>query len=168
MTTVLLLDVDGVLNGHPRRCGWGRPPRREKLGFPVYYEPQVADRLRDLHGSGAVEIRWCTTWCGVPQALDQLSRVLDLPFKPAFGDRPISKTWGDLKVEAALKVLDDGDRLIWVDDEETSAGRQLYPAIARAEREGRALLVEPVSELGLQPEHFQAIAAFLNPLEAAA
>ncbi len=50
----LMLDVDGVINGHPRLCGWDGPPRRIKAGFPVHYEPQAIDRLRRIHTSG----RW--------------------------------------------------------------------------------------------------------------
>lgn len=165
MRPALLLDIDGVINGHPHRCGWDRPPRRLKVGMPVYYEPQVIDRLRALHSSGTVEIRWCTTWCGIPAVLDQLSKQLDLLFEPSFGDRPMSKTWGDMKLDAALAVLDEGRRLIWVDDEEATAARRLFPAIAKAEADGRALLVEPESALGLQPEHFEAIDAFAGAAE---
>jgi hypothetical protein len=157
---VLLLDIDGVINGHPRRCGWGGPPHRLKVGMPVYYEPQVIDRLRELHVSETVEIRWCTTWCGVPAPLVQLGKELDLPFAPAFGDRPMSKTWGDMKLEAALAVLTSGRRLVWVDDEEVTAARRLFPAIAEAEADGLALLVEPDSSLGLRKEHFDAIEEF--------
>lgn len=168
MIPVLLLDVDGVINGHPRRCGWDGPPHRLKVGMPVYYEAQVIDRLRELHNTGAVAIRWCTTWCGIPRALDQLSTQLDLPFTPAFGDRPMSKTWGDMKVEAVLAVLSEGRRAIWADDEEATAGRRLFPTIAKAEADGRLLLVEPDSNLGLRPEHFDAIEAFVGVTELAA
>lgn len=165
---VLLLDIDGVINGHPRRCGWDGPPRRLKVGMPVYHEPQVIDRLRQLHASGAVEIRWCTTWCGIPRALDQLSKQLDLPFAPAFGDRPMSKMWGDMKVEAVLAELSEGRRVIWADDEEATAGRQIFLAIAKAEADGQLLLVEPDSSLGLRPEHFDAIETFVGISELAA
>lgn len=78
----------------------------------------------------------------------------------AFGDRPMSKTWAELKVEAALAVLTSGRRLIWTDDGEVDAGRRLYPGIAAAEADGRALLIQPVSRLGLQPGHLGLIEAF--------
>ncbi|GGN38972.1 hypothetical protein FHR83_006821 [Actinoplanes campanulatus] len=74
----------------------------------------------------------------------------------------MSKTWGDLKLEAALTVLDEDRPLVWVDDEEAAAARRLSPAIARAERLGRALLVTPASDRGLQPEHLDRIEAFLK------
>jgi len=156
---VWLLDVDGVINGHPRFAGWGRPPVKTSPG-PVYYEPQLIDRIRALHQSGTVEVRWSTTWCGYPVQLKQLGEVLGLDLASAFGDRPMSKTWADLKVDAALAVLAEGRRLIWTDDSEVDAGRRLFPEIAAAEAEGRALLIEPVSQRGLQPEHVDQIEEF--------
>ncbi len=156
---VLLLDIDGVINVRPHIGGWDRPPVRIKAGFPVYLELRVVDRLRDIHVRGLAEVRWCTTWCGHP-ALDILERILAVRFLRAFGDRPMNKTWGDLKVEAALAVLEEGRQLIWVDDDEVDAGRRLYPAIAQAADDGRALLVQPDSERGLQPEALDAIEAF--------
>jgi hypothetical protein len=156
---VLLLDIDGVLNVAPNVGGWDIPPVRVKAGFPVYYEPRLIDAIRDLHARGVAEIRWATTWCGYPE-LGILERVLGLKFERAFGDRPMPKTWGDLKVEAALAVLEEGRRLIWVDDSEVDAGRRLYPKIAAAQAEGRALLVEPDSARGMQPGHLAAIEEF--------
>jgi hypothetical protein len=156
---VMLLDVDGVLNGHPRHAGWNAPAVRLPVG-PVYYEPAAVDRIRTLHDSGAVEARWCTTWCDYPDQLARLARLLGLDLPMAFGDRPDDKTWGDLKLEAALAVLEEGRPLIWADDEEAAAARRLFPAIARAERLGHALLVTPVSERGLQPGDLDRIEAF--------
>jgi hypothetical protein len=158
---VLLLDVDGVINGHPDHAGWQSPAVRLPVG-PVYYEPAAVDRIRRLHTAGHAEIRWATTWCGYPDELARLGRLLELDLPSAFGDRPDHKTWGDLKLEAALAVLDDGRPLIWVDDEEAAAARQLFPAIARAERLGRALLVTPVSEHGLRPHHLDSIEVFCS------
>lgn len=157
---VWLLDIDGVINGSPREAGWGGPPSKVKAGFPVYYEPRLIDRIRAVHMSGRAEVRWCTTWCGWPDQLKHLGALLDLDLSSAFGDRPASKTWADLKVEAALDVLREGRRLIWTDDSEVSAACDLFPLLARAEFEGRALLIEPVSERGLRPEHLDSIEAF--------
>jgi hypothetical protein len=164
---VLLLDIDGVINVRPHVGGWDTPPVKVKAGVPIYYEPRVVDAIRDLHASGDVEVRWCTTWCGYP-ALNILERVLDVRFERVFADRPLSKTWADLKVEAAVHVLDEARRLIWVDDDEVGAGRRLFPCLAVAEASGRALLIEPESERGLQPEHLRLIGAFARSTEATA
>lgn len=155
---VMLLDVDGVLNAF-QGGGWG-PLRRSKVGFPIRWAPPLIQRLRDLHHDGTVEIRWSTTWCGFPAQLAQLEELFRFHCERAFTDRPMSKTWGDLKVEAALQVLGEYRRLIWADDQEAEAGRRLFPRIAAAEREGRALLVCPDSVLGLQPEQLDQIEEF--------
>ncbi|WP_203761402.1 hypothetical protein [Paractinoplanes deccanensis] len=144
--------MDGVINGHPRRCGWDSPPKRIKPGFPVYFAPELADHIRAVHTSGLAEVRWCTTWCGYPFELAQLSAMLDLPFKPAFGDRPAHLTWADMKLAAAVEVLKSGRRLIWADDEEADVAPQFSATVADAEQEGRALLIAPESERGLRPE----------------
>jgi hypothetical protein len=155
---VWMLDVDGVLNVF--QPSWGVELTRVKVGFPIRYAQPLIDRIRSFHTSGVAEVRWSTTWCGWPDQLDELGRVLNLDLPRAFGDRPMSKTWGDLKVEAALAVLAEGRRLIWTDDGEVKAGRRLFPALARAEAAGQALLIAPESELGLQPEHLDLIEAF--------
>lgn len=158
---VLLLDVDGVCNTF--HDSWGAPLVRTRCaGQPIRYAPAMFDRLRSIVNAGLVEVRWSTTWCGIRLQLDALTELLGIEATPAFGPhRPMSKTWGDLKVEAALNALDEGRRIIWADDEEAAAGRRLYPAIAEADREGRALLVCPDSVLGLQPEHLDEIEAFV-------
>lgn len=158
---VLLLDVDGVLNVHPHTGGWDRPPTKAKCaGLPINWEPQVGERLRHIHDTGLAEIRWSTTWCGLTRQLAALAEIVGINAAAAFAYRPANKTWGDLKLEAALAVLEDGRPLIWVDDEEVAAARRLYPQVACAEREGRALLVAPVSEYGLQPADLDLIEAF--------
>jgi len=155
---VWLIDVDGVLNVF--RPSWGVELTRVRVGFPIRFARPLIDRVRAVHAGGTVEIRWSTTWCGCRDMLNRLGRELDLDLPLAFGDRPMSKTWADMKVEAALAVLTEGRRLIWTDDSEVGAGRRLYPALAQAEASGIALLIEPESELGLQPEHLDLIEEF--------
>ncbi len=160
---ILLLDVDGVINTF--RPSWGAElTRADAAGIPIRYAPALIARLRDLHQSGGVDIRWSTTWCGYRHQLDALNWLFEVGFPAAFGNRPMSKTWGDLKIDAALAVLTEGRRLIWADDEEADAARRLFPTIAEAEADGRALLVTPESELGLQPEDLDRIEAFLKEI----
>jgi hypothetical protein len=158
---VLLLDVDGVLNAF--QPSWGDELTRTNVaGLPIRWAPAMIERLREIHRSGLVEIRWCTTWCGLPVQLRALGELFGLDIPAAFGDRPMSKTWGDLKVEAAIEVIAEGRLLIWADDEEAAAARRLFPVVAAAENAGRALLLTPESRLGLQPEDLDAIEAFLK------
>jgi hypothetical protein len=156
---VWLIDIDGVINVF-QPSGWGVNLTRVRVGFPIRYNEPLIDRIRTVHLRGAAEIRWSTTWCGWPDQLAELGVLFGLDLPQAFGDRPMSKTWACLKVEAALTVLQEGRRLIWTDDGEVDAGRRLFPALADAETAGRALLIAPDSELGLQPEHLDLIESF--------
>lgn len=63
---VWLLDVDGVINAS--RPGWGAAPHHGTataagMSFRIRWAPALAKRIRALHESGRVEIRWCSTWC---------------------------------------------------------------------------------------------------------
>lgn len=154
-----LLDIDGVINAN--KPGWSAPPRRVHCaGFVIRWAPALVDRIKGLHRAGRVEIRWSSTWCGYPSQLAELSARLGLKFESAFGDRPPGKTWADLKVHAAIDALTAGRRIIWTDDDEVGAARHLFPQIAEAEADGRALLIAPRSNRGLQREHLDQIQAF--------
>lgn len=156
---VWLLDIDGVINAN--KPGWGAAPRRVRCaGFVIRWAPKLIDRIRELHNTGGCEIRWASTWCGYPEQLEELSNRLRLHLEPAFTDRPRSKTWADLKLEAAERVLADGRRLIWTDDDEAGIAPQFSAAVADAEQDGRALLVAPRPNRGLQPADLDRIAEF--------
>ncbi|MFY1686902.1 hypothetical protein [Plantactinospora sp. WMMB782] len=159
---VWLLDVDGVVNA--RRPGWGRPVRRadvwsetDRCEYPLRWAGALVDRIRTLHASGLVEVRWCSTWC--PEA-DLLERLWRLPaLGRALDCDPVPK--GELgwpvKLAAARAVLAGGRTLVWTDDEAIPAGdRVLDRAVAR----GIALLIAPDPGRGLRPADLDAIEAF--------
>ena len=158
---VLLLDVDGVVNVfEPSRDGLLVHTKVSR--FPIRYTPALIHRLHPLYRSSAVEFRWATTWCFYESELAALEDLIGITAPRAFTDRPDHLTWGDMKADAALAVLAEDRRLIWADDEEAAAARLLFPEIAHAERDGRALLLTPASRVGLQPEDLDAIDAFLT------
>lgn len=166
MSTAWLLDVDGVLNA--RQPGWGGAPREGmafassiRRGFTIRFAPPLIQRIRDLHHTGLVEIRWCTTWCGDTA---EIERVLSLPkFTSCWPDA--ARFVGELKLTAAQKVLADGDRLVWTDDDEVPVSGPLYEELSAG---GRSLLIRPDTRRGLQPEHMDAIEAFVGTPESAA
>lgn len=156
---VWLLDIDGVINAS--KPGWSAAPRKVSCaGFTIRWAPALIVRIRELSRAGLVEIRWSSTWCGYPDQLGDLSTRLGLEFPSAFTDRPPTKTWADLKVEAAIDVLGAGRRLVWTDDDEVGAARHLFPQLSEAEAQGRALLIAPRSNRGLQRNHLDLIEAF--------
>lgn len=164
---VWLLDVDGVINTN--RPGWSAAPRQgmayaDGTGWKMRWASALTTRIQAIHQAGLAEIRWCTTWC---ERTAQLGRMFGIgPFDDAFGTRPDHKTYGDLKAEAALAVLADGRRLIWADDAEVPAARDLFPQIASAEADGRALLIAPDERRGLQPADLDAVEAFAAAITA--
>jgi hypothetical protein len=163
--TAWLLDIDGVINGGSR-CGWHSPPRRTDIvctgpvTFRIRWEPQLINRIKAARSAG-VDVRWATTWCGFPDDLGRLSSRLgiELPYGIP-STRPPHLTWGDLKATAAREVVLVGDRLIWTDDTEVDAARDLFPELRDAERAGQALLIAPDAARALRPEHLDLIDRF--------
>lgn len=160
---VWLLDVDGVIN--TIRPGWGTAPRKQHVwsatdrhSYLMRWAPALIDRIRKLHEAGTVELRWCTTWCPDADALEKL--WLLPPLERALTEVPVPKGafgW-PLKAEAARAVLADGRRLVWTDDEAVPGSGALYDELTA---DGRALLIAPNPTRGLQPDHLDAIEAFL-------
>lgn len=165
-TPVWLLDVDGVLNAPAPR--WGGPPRRADAVhtgevFRMSWAPELVAALRRLHRTGAVELRWATTWAD--ESL-QLERLFGLPeLATAFaglGPSPAVKTPA-LKVAAALRVLEhEGRPLIWTDDDAIPGRGPLREALEAAGPP--LLLIAPDPRHGLQPEDLDAVAGFLAVL----
>jgi hypothetical protein len=159
---VWLLDVDGVLNAS--RPGWGAAPRSGwaySAGerWRIRWAPALVSRIRTLHRSGRVEIRWCTTWC---HDADQIERLLNLPpFDRAWGGQLFGAEASDAKLAAARTVVDTGRPLIWTDDAEVP---EEGPLVEELSGDGRGLLIRPKPYKGLQPEHVDAIEAFIEGL----
>jgi hypothetical protein len=155
MACVWLLDVDGVINA--RKPGWHAAPHHgrayaEGTAWPMRWAPALVARIRRLHASGAVEVRWCSTWCAWS---DQLERLFRLPaLACAFTTTTDAPT---AKLAAARAVLADGDHLIWTDDDEVPTGGPLLDELTAT---GRALLIRPDARRGLTPAHLDAIESF--------
>ena len=160
---VWLLDVDGVLNA--ARPGWGAAPRSgtafsDGLLFRVRWAPRLVTRIRRLHDSGLLEICWCSTWCS---DADQIERLLGLPRLGRAWQHPIGAAAAPAaKLAAARAVLDRGRRLIWTDDDAIPASGPLRDELTAT---GRALLIAPFPNRGLQPAQLDAIEAFLTEVQ---
>lgn len=164
MTTlppIWLLDVDGVLNA--RRPAWSGAPFNGRAydnatEWKIRWAPQLIKRIKDLHQSGTVEVRWCTTWC---HQADQIERLFKLPeFGRAFTEELRGVACSEAKLAAARAVLAEGRRLIWTDDIEVPLPNQEPALHAELTAGGRALLIRPDERGGLRPEHMDEIEAF--------
>lgn len=156
---IWLLDIDGVINtGRP---GWGAAPHHDTayadgIGYRMRWAPPLIDRIRHIHAAGIAEVRWCTTWCAWADQLEQLWHLPTLG--RCFADPINGSTAAMDKLAAARKVLANGDRLIWTDDTETPAPDwDLHRELTAT---GRALLIRPKPNRGLQPDDLDAIEAF--------
>jgi hypothetical protein len=169
MKPVWLLDIDGVINAlespgpplHAWPAGCWRTVQAEsahQLSWPIVAAQPVLDFIWMVHTKGLAEIRWHTSW---QEFANNVSRELDLPELPLQPapefDEPISLTWW--KLPAARRVLSEGRRLIWTDDD---VGSEL----SRVERRelkatGRALLLCPDTKTGLRHRHLKRIESFL-------
>ncbi|WP_285597262.1 hypothetical protein [Kineosporia sp. NBRC 101731] len=155
---IWLLDMDGVINGI--RPGWVRAPRTTSLEangveYRIRYAPELIRRIRGLHQTRQVDLRWATTWACHTRRLNNLYDLQGVP--PAFalprGDNTSRERVGELKVRAALAVVRAGHRLIWTDDEAIPAQGPV-----REELEGcGALLLAPDDSRCLRPEDMDAI-----------
>ncbi|MGX6608311.1 hypothetical protein ACWKSP_40275 [Micromonosporaceae bacterium Da 78-11] len=153
---VWLLDVDGVLNA--TRPGWSAAPRNGTAygdGYPyrLRWAPALISRIRALHNAGSVTVRWCAD-------ADQVERLFALPRLERAWTDPISHGAAPAaKLAAASAVLDQGYRLIWTDDDAVPTSGPVHDELVAT---GRALLIAPLPNRGLQPEHLDMIEAFLS------
>ncbi|MDG4768207.1 hypothetical protein O7632_29570 [Solwaraspora sp. WMMD406] len=155
---VWLLDVDGVVN--VTRPGWGAAPRNGTahvgaVEYRLRWAPALIDRIRSMHRAGAVEIRWCSTWC---VEADQVERLFGLPrLGRSWTHEMSTSTAAVAKLAAAREVVAQGQPLIWTDDAETPTSGPVHEELTAS---GRALLIAPLPNRGLQPEHLDQIEAF--------
>lgn len=156
---VWLLDVDGVING--QRAGWHAAPARASITDHWGYTWELAwswpliSAIRGIHREGLAEVVWCTTWC--PSA-DLLEAKWSLPeLRRAWTDDLHGYARTEAKYAAARKVIADGRRLLWTDDDAFPAtGARVEEFLGR-----RSLLIKPNQGRGLRPEHLDLIHEFL-------
>lgn len=150
----ILLDVDGVLNAS--RAGWSRAPSKgwaysQGSAWKMQFEPQAMAKLRALIRNPAVRVLWATTWVG---DTDQLETLFNLPALLSAASESMSV---QDKQEAARRVVESGDKLIWIDDEAIPLSGELHNILTSHD----ALLIRPASNRGLRPEDFDKIDAFV-------
>lgn len=164
-----LLDVDGVLNAV---CGTLPPgyKRRSINGYDITWNPAIVTRMRQLHETGVVEIRWLTTWCH--DAATKIAPALGLPLdcivEGADDHRNTDhKTWWKSPAAKRLSDAEPDRALIWTDDDLTDAERNGEVDWLR-DRTGPTLAISPDWRCGLTPKLLARIEAFLAAPETSA
>jgi hypothetical protein len=164
---ILLLDVDGVLNA---ACvdlpeGWARGTFN---GFVLSWDPSITARLRGLHESGRVEIRWLTTWAedadrllagpmGLPQGLRVHAREGAAP-TGFLGALDGASGWWKLAVAQAVAEAEPDRRIIWIDDDLAEQAAETGEWLAA---NPHVLVVAPKLYTGLTHQQLDAIEAWL-------
>ncbi len=157
---VVLLDIDGVLNGPD--CGWGRPAARRTVTIggraeQLHYEPSAVAAVARLHRGADVEVRWLSSWGA--RAADFAAAVglpADIPADiPAGADLP---TW---MLAVARRHAATGRRVVWVARDISPSQAETVGDIAW-QAGGTTLMVELSSGGGLQPEHLDSIYTFVG------
>jgi hypothetical protein len=149
---VWLLDIDGVLNASTKDAwpasDWVEQKVSNTCGrWRILIAQPVMDFIRQVHVTGRAEIRWHSTWQDDSNAV---ARVFGLPELPVQDAPEVHHARGFLsrgdwwKAPAALRVVQDGRRLLWTDDD---IAADLTPADRTAL--GNSLLISPDPSTGL-------------------
>jgi len=159
-----LLDVDGVINAVCGTC----PPGSSGCGFNGYtitWPTEVVRRMRQLHETSAVEIRWLTTWC--EDAANMIAPALGLPLdcvvEGSDDHKGVREGWWKSTTAKRLSDADPDRPLIWTDDDLDYAERQGEVDWLR-ERTGPTFAYAPDPRQGITPKYLARIEAFIDRL----
>jgi len=162
MTTVekplLLLDVDGVLNGLVMKlpAGWETGMFN---GYRICWDPSVVSRLRALHDEGRVEIQWLTTWCEDADRL--LAEPMGLPRGlVTHSEHRTERLPGWWKLHHAREIAesDPDRRIVWIDDDHGPYDREAHGWV---QAHPNVLAVRPDFRTGLTHAELDAMEAWL-------
>ncbi len=117
-TPIWLLDVDGVVNAfdetRPVLGDWDDWQTFTACGFPMRYSPAMTSRIRTLHETGQVEVRWLTTW-GRKANTDL--KPFGLPEFEVAAEQPFHERLSWWKLPVAQELFAHGNAIIWTDDD---------------------------------------------------
>lgn len=182
---VLLLDIDGVLNAmshKPPTHAWpkevwksGSVRAADGVNYPMLWSEPVITWLTNLHTSGAVEIRWHTTWQHDALNVGELMGLPEFGVQeaPEYEQATVNGSALAAKLIAACMpgwwkypaaervVTEEKRRLIWIDDDidyqVSHSARQALKSVHRL------LLVCPSQQTGIMAKHMIKVeASILN------
>lgn len=176
-TPIWLLDVDGVLNALPHRrrddvwpdytkvqCA---PGPNEQV-YTITFSPTLMKRIRKLHESGAVEVRWLTTWGH--GANYRLNKLLGLPeFEIAGEPQEVSgyggtawtvHRWWKFGDAWRTHAVEPDRPIIWTDDDLNAVPE----ALEWADDIGALAICTNIST-GLTPDDMDRIEKFVSATE---
>lgn len=163
---IWLLDVDGVINAVGGTVPDGYERRRIN-GFLITWPTAVVARMRELHETDAVEIRWLTTWC--EDAANLIAPALGLPLDcivegsddhKASGKYGVHGWWKSITAQRITEAEPDRP-LIWTDDDLDYAETRGEVDWLKA-RTAPTLCYAPDPRQGITPKWLQRIEDFIS------
>lgn len=172
---ILLLDVDGVLNSLRDGAPWpdmtcGRV--QTSLGASdvesgIVFNPKIrtSKHIGKALLSLDVEIRWLTTWGN--DANKKISKRAGLPSKLPVSAVPDLNSVGFMnwKIAAAVKTMEEGRPVVWVDDDLTDdiADQFQTAMMQRIDIGSGAIKIHRTNcDAGLTPEDIEDIREFVD------
>jgi len=171
--TRISMDIDGVLNVDPPNGAlpphWPEESWRinqiaclPSRGFAVRvtYSTAAMDALRTIEALPGVDVWWCTTWEEYAHA--EFAPVVGIGGGWMYvekGSQPVDVDWW--KAAAVRGALDEGYRVVWLDDEIGDWVRDADPDETAWLGDLNALAICPSPWTGILPEHIGAIKRFV-------
>lgn len=169
---VWLLDIDGVINAAvgPKRppthawpaAEWIDTKAQNGTTWRILAARPVVEFIREVHESGRAEIRWHTTW---QDLAGEVGRAVGLPefavqeapeFHQIAEQLRRDRWW---KLPAVWRVLAEGRRVLWTDDDAKSDLTQEQKTTLAA---AGCHVVSPDPMTGLCKRHLRQIDEFLS------
>ena len=167
---VWFLDIDGVINSYPApKAHMIKKYGEYKLAiygeYMLWYSPRVIDFINAVNASGLVEVVWLTTW--KDEAPREFAPRVGLDHFPTItDDSGADHSWGTdwWKWRRVRDFLGDNEgnrRVVWTDDDLSRRIKEAFWYRYDPEKTN-SLLLTPMSNPGLTPDHLDSILEFLK------
>ncbi len=158
---LILLDVDGVINGAAR--SWPEDQRKKVSAwdYKINYSTAVINQINEWSRTKAAEIKWSTFWGGHAQT--DLAPALKLDHFELATRKP--EDCGERKEESFFNAVKDNPtrKVVWIDDELFNMVHRVwekYHLRRNILESGSVLLVNP--DDGLEQKHLTMVDLFLK------
>lgn len=169
MTTIVYIDVDGVINSFHRtkQSGWkGEWELATVIGYKIHWYTDLVEEINKLATMENVTVKWLTTW--QDKAVTDLCPALgiegtswDVLYAADQEDLfDLSNGWWKLRAIMKDVAINDPEKIVWIDDDfkyERNAmewtnhlgSEKIHP-------------VSPFTDWGMTKEDFNGIIEFIN------
>ena len=162
-TPFWFLDIDGIINCFPQPephhiAKFGEYKHVQILPYHIWYSQRVIDFINRVNREGLAQTVWLTSWRDLAHKEFAPAVGLDeFPHLDSEGsnycDDP--KWWKNVALRTFM--TNKSEAFVWTDDDISQRIRKA----AKETFEGRCLVLTPMSQPGLEPDHLERIEEFL-------